>query len=343
MRWPLTRPQWTILYVLLAAALTGLTVAFFARSLMDRAAAVTEPTAFDQPPVFIGLHTMAGAAGLKPFALALNEKRLLVSYLSTDRVDEFSDRLVFKRTLHLLQNEPASITGVAVEGDRIYAADFKSGNLLVADYKTGKLVQSYGWLPGYKTRMKALGVAYHENNLYVSDVASGKMLAIGASAQKDVREEGELIVGFPNGRPEEFELGYPTWSMVTADGRLLVSDAKSGEVKAFTCSGRSAHLFDRAGEATLKTPMGIAMDDLPSPELLARKAAVFDPSRVNDQGRIHVVDATQARVKVFDALGKYVLTYGEELRQPNGIAIDPKRRLIFISDAQLRAIALYKY
>ena len=337
------RSHWTILYVLLAAALTGWAVAYFTRPLMDRAAAMSEPTAFDQPPVFIGLQPVAAETALKPFALALNEGKLLVSYLSTDRVDEFSEKLEYKRTLHLLDNAPASITGLAVEGDRIYAADFNSGELLFAEYETGKVLQTYGWLPDHKTRMKALGVAYYQNNLYVSDVASGKMLAIGALAEKDVREEGELIAGFPNGRPGEFALGYPTASMVTPDGRLIVSDAKLRDVKAFTCSGRSAHLFDREGEAALEAPMGIAMHGLRSPELLAAAKKVFDPSGVSEQGRIHVVDAVQARVKVFNALGKYVLSYGVELVQPNGIAIDQKRRLIFISDAKLRAIALYKY
>ena len=89
--------------------------------------------------------------------------------------------------------------------------------------------------------------------------------------------------------------------------------------------------------------MGIAMDNMPSPALLAKKTGGFDPSGVNDQGRIHVVDAQLAKVKVFDPLGKYVLTYGQELRQPNGIAINQKKRLIFISDAKLQAIAVYKY
>ena len=335
--------RWAIVYVLLAAAVIGSAVAFFTRPLMDRAAAITEPTTFDQAPVFIGLQAMPEPGKLKPFALALRERKLLVSYLSSDRVDEFSDKLVHLRTLHLLDKEPASLTGLAVEGDRIYATDFKSGDLLFAEYKSGKLLQSYGWHPDHKVRMKALGVAFFKNNLYVSDVASGQMLAISASTEKDMREEGELIARFPNGRAAEFELGYPTWSMVTPDGRLLVSDAKSGEVKAFTCNGRSAHLFEKEGDATLKTPMGIAMDDLPSPALLAKKAAAFDPSGVGDQGRIHVVDAELTRVKVFDPLGQYVLTYGEELRQPNGIVIDQKRRLIFISDTKLHAIAVYKY
>ena len=343
MNWHLKRSHWAITLVLLAAVLAGLAITWFTRPLMDRAAAMTERTAFNQPPVFIGLQAMPEPGKLKPFALALHERKLLVSYLGSDRIDEFSEKLGYLRTLHLLDKEPASITGLAVEGDRIYAADFKSGDLLFAEYKTGKLLQSYGWQPDQKTRMKALGVAFHKNNLYVSDVASGQMLAIGASTEKDMREEGELIARFPNGRAAEFELGYPTWATVTPDGRLLVSDAKSGEVKAFTCSGRSAHLFEKGGDATLKTPMGIALDDLLSPELVAKKATVFDPSGVNDQGRIHVVDAELARVKVFDPLGKYVLTYGEELRQPNGIVINQKRRLIFISDTALHAIAVYKY
>lgn len=342
MRRPVNRSLWVIVLALLAAAGSGWAFAYFNRPLIDRAAAYSERTSFSQAPVFVGMLPLADT-GLKPFALALNEGKLLVSYLSSDRIDEFSPKLELIRTLHPLHDEPASITGLAAEGDRIYAVDFKSGDLLFADYQTGKLVQAYGWLPGNRSRMKALGVSYYRNNLYVSDIASRKMLAIGALGQKDATEEGELIVSFPNGRPNEFELGYPTWSMVTPDGRLLVSDAKSGEVKAFTCNGRSAHGFEREGEAKLQTPMGIALDDVPSPELQARTKGGFDPTHVNDLGRIHVVDATLANIKVFDVLGKYVLSYGKELKQPNGIAINPKKRLIFVSDAKLQAIALYKY
>lgn len=343
MRWQLRSSRWTILYVLLAAVLIGWSVAYFNRSVMDRAASMTERTRFNKPPIFIGLQVIPGGGDLRPFALALNEGKLLVSYLGTDRIDEFSGKLELLRTLHLLPDEKASITGLAAEGDRIYATDFSSGDLLFADYKTGKLIQSYGWQPDNKARMKALGVTFYKNNLYVSDIASRKMFAIGATTEKDAREEAELIASFPNGRAGEFELGYPTWSKVTPDGRLLVSDAKSGEIKAFTCNGRSAHLFEKDGEAALKVPMGIDMDSIPSPALQARKAEVFDPSGVPDQGRIHVVDAELARVKVFDPLGKYVLSYGRELSQPNGIVIDQKKRMIFISDTKLHAIAVYKY
>lgn len=343
MRLHLMRSHWAALLLVLTAALAGWFVASSTRSVMDRAAEA-ERTAFDHPPVFIGLFSPSPNSGLKPFAMALHEEgKLLVSYLSSDRIDEFSEKLEPVRTLHLLQGEPASITGLATEGDRIYAVDFKSGDLLFSDYETGKLVQSYGWLPGNKSRMKALGVAYYKNNVYVSDIASRKMLAIGALAERDARDEGELIVGFPNGGASEFELGYPTGSMVTSDGRLLVGDAKSGDIKAFTCNGRSAHLFEKEGEAALQTPMALAMDDVPSPQLQAKTIGGFDPTHVNHLGRVHVVDATQAKVKVFDALGRYVLSYGQELRQPNGIVINQKKRVIFISDARLQAIAVYKY
>lgn len=338
MRW-----RWPMAYVLLGAAALGVVLALATRSLTERAAATAVQTAFDRPPVFVGLQTLAGDGKLKPFALVLHEGKLLVSYLSSDRIDELSHKLKPLRTLQLLDGAPASITGLAVEGERIYAADFKSGDLLVADYKTGKLLRAFGWLPDGRTRMRALGVTYRADNLYVTDVASGQIRVISTTAVEKVREEGELILSFPDRAAAGMRLAYPTWTAVTPDGRLLISDAKDREIKAFTCSGRFAHLFDKQGVAALETPMGIALDDLPSPELAAATKNVFDPSGVHAQGRIHVVDATQARVKVFDAVGRYVLTYGEELRQPNGIAIDQRRRLIFVSDAKLRAIALYKY
>ena len=343
MVWHLKRSHWVIAFALLAAVLTGLAIAWFARPVMERAAAMTESTEFDQAPVYIGLQPVP-EPGLRPFAMALQGSKLLVSYLGSDRIDEFSEKLEYLRTLHLLDKAPASITGLAVDGDRIFAADFTSGDLLFADYKTGKLLRAYGWHPGHTARMKALGVTFYSNTLYVSDVASRQMLAIGAQDEPKLREEGELITRFPNGRAAELELGYPTWTMVTADGRLLVSDAKSGEIKVFTCNGRSAYLFGKEG-AALRTPMGIAMDTVVSPALIKEAKEKFDPSpsRISDQGRIHVVDAAPAGVKVFDALGKYVLSYGTELKQPNGIAIDQKRRLIFISDTALHAIAVYKY
>lgn len=89
--------------------------------------------------------------------------------------------------------------------------------------------------------------------------------------------------------------------------------------------------------------MGIGFDNLPSPELIALKDSVFEPSGVYEQGRIPIVNTKLAKVKVFNALGKYVLTYGNELEQPNGITIDQNRRLIFVADAKRNAVVLYKY
>ncbi len=341
------RSRLRIVYVLLAGALLGLILTFLVgpseTNLIDNASRLRH-TEFEEYPFFIGVKKVSETdTSLRPFALALHGGRLLVSYLSSDRVDEFSENLEPVRTFRLFNGERASITGLAVSGDRLYAADFLSGELLFVEYATGKVVQAFGLLADKKTRMKAIGVTHAEGNLYVTDVAANQILVVSASTVPNVRDEGELILSFPSGSASDFHLRFPGFSAVTPDGRLLVGDVGNKEMKAFTCSGRPAHKFENKGEAALTVPMGIAQDDLPSPKLQARADTVFNPSGVFEQGRIHVVDAVQARVKVFDALGSYVLSYGKELRQPNGIAIDRQRRLIFVADAQLSAIALYRY
>lgn len=334
-----------LLFAILGGVVLGLAIVWFydraERNLIDVASRM-EATSFDRRPLFVGVKQMPDTS-LRPFAVTLHEGRLLVSYLSTDRIDEFSDRLEYRRTFRLLGGEGASITGLAIEGDRMYAVDFRSGELLIADYQSGKLLHSFGYYPGRKNRMKLVSVTLSAGNVYATDVATKQVLVISPSTVPDVRDEWELILHFPRSSAKDFELEYPTCVTATPDGRLLVGDAGNKSVKAFTCNGRPAHHFEKEGEASLTAPMGIAIDNLPSPKLLAIADTVFHPSGVYEQGRIHVVDAVQARVKVFDALGSYVFSYGDELRQPNRIAIDHSRRLIFIADAWLRAIVLYKY
>lgn len=334
-----------VLFAILGGVILGLAIVWFYRrsepNLIDAASGM-EATSFDRRPSFVGLKQMPDTS-LRPFALTLHEGRLLVSYLSTDRIDEFSDKLDYRRTFRLVGGGDASITGLAIEGDRMYAVDFGSGELLIADYESGKLLHSFGYYPGRKNRMKLVSVTLAGGNVYATDVATKQILVISPSTVPGVRDEWELILHFPRSSAKDFQLQYPTCVAATPDGRLVVGDAGNKNVKAFTCNGRPAHDFEKEGEASLTAPMGIAIDNLPSPKLLAMADTVFNPSGVFDQGRIHVVDAVQARVKVFDALGSYVLSYGDELRQPNGIAIDQSRRLIFITDAWLRAIVVYKY
>lgn len=303
-----------------------------------------EATTFAQPPVFVGFKNIEPPdSSAQVFALTMHENKLLVSFLNSDCIQEYSSTLELIRNICLLDGEPASITGIVVEGDRLYATNYKTGELHIADYKTGTLINSFGTYPDQQTRMKLFGLAYRSDAIYASDSRTNQILAISAVAIPDLKDEGELILSFPSSDVKEYRLSFPTFLAITPDGRLLVSDVGNKQVKAFTCSGRFAHLFETEGEAKFAAPMGIAFDDLQSLELLALKDSIFDPSGVYEQGRIHVVDTKLTKVKVFNSLGKYILTYGEELEQPNGIAIDQARRLIFLADAKRNGVGLYRY
>lgn len=312
-------------------------------NLIDRAAAFPT-TQFNDPPQYIGSKKVAeDDTTIQPFALAMHEGKLLVAYLGSDRVDEFSPTLHFIRTLRLLNGEDGSITCVTVEQDRLYAANFRNGEILVVDYATGTLVNSYGFFPDQKTKMKVFGIITKDEIIYATDSRTNQILAISANEIPNLRDEGELLLSFPSPNAQEYQLSFPTFTAITPDGRLLVSDVGNKEIKAFTCSGKPAHRFETEGEAAFLAPMGIAFDDLPSPKLLSLKDTIFNPSGVFQQGRIHVVDAKLGKIKVFNSLGKYILSYGSELRQPNGIAIDQSRRIIFVADTGSRVVHLYKY
>lgn len=303
-----------------------------------------EATTFNQPPVFVGFKNIElPDTSAQIFSLTVHDNKLLVSFLNSDCIQEYSSSLELIRKIYFLDGEPASITSIVVEGDRIYAANYRTGELHIVDYKTGTLINSFGLFPDQQTMMKLFGVAYRSDAIYVSDSRTNQILAISAIAVPELKDEGELLLSFPATDAKDFQLSFPTFLAITPDGRLLVSDVGNKEVKAFTCSGRPAHLFEKVDEAKFSAPMGIAFDNLPSPELLALKDSVFEPSGIYEQGRIHIVDTKLASVKVFNALGKYVLAYGDELEQPNGIAIDQIRRLIFIADAKRNYVALYKY
>jgi len=302
------------------------------------------PTQFDEAPAFVGLLPIEKKEkAVQPFSVALHQGNLLVSFLGSDEILEYSSDLKRHRSIRTLGGEDASLTDLLVEGDRLYATNFRSGELLVLEYPSGKFITAFGLLPDGRTHMKLFGLAYASGSLYASNPQNNQILAISTQTIPGVREEGEVLIGFPAASAADFQLSFPTFAAITPDGRLLVSDVGNREIKAFTCSGRPAHRFDTSAVASFSAPMGIAMDDLYSTELVALADSVFNPSGIFHQGRIHVVDARQAHIKVFNALGKYVLSYGRELRHPNGIAIEHERRLIFVADSELRAVAVYKY
>jgi hypothetical protein len=112
----------------------------------------------------------------------------------------------------------------------------------------------------------------------------------------------------------------------------------------FACDGRYAYSIPETPQPFLRAPHSIAFDNLPSPELLVEREREFDPSGLQLQGRIHVVDRDGHRVCAFDPRGRFVLSYGaDDLALPNGIVIDQRRRLIVVSDTRACALVVFHY
>lgn len=303
----------------------------------------TRPTTFHQPPVHVGDVDLRGTAGdLRPFALALSGDRLYVSYIGSPRVDIFDTSFHLVRSVELQTGPGTMIGGIALRGDAMFAADY--GRREIGVYgMDGRRRTHFAWLPGGHTRMRPYGLALRDRVLFTADPGLGRVHAIGLAAADSAAADGELLFSMPASDTGAAALVFPSSVLVTPDGRLLVSDPASARVQVYSCSGRYAYAFE-APDPPLRAPHAIAMDDLADPEKLRRDRAIFDPSAVLLEGRVHVVDREARCVVVFDALGAPLLRYGTgDLTVPNGIAIDHAHRAIIIADSQRQCLAVYKY
>jgi hypothetical protein len=130
---------------------------------------------------------------------------------------------------------------------------------------------------------------------------------------------------------------------VTPDGRLLSGDAGAGAVLAFTCDGQYIYSFDSVATPRPMIPQALALDSKLDPSLQDTNS--FDPSGVRQMGRIHVADANNGGVHMFNPLGRYVATYtgGGKLVKPTGLAVNYPDSLIYVADPAARRIFTFRY
>jgi len=341
----------TLLFVLLPIAF-GTAIAFAVRYVglesvgtVHEQLTVSAETRHDAAPTYIGAVDVRSQAEehLQPYALCLTDKQLYVGYVGSGRVDVFDKFFAYQRTLDLSTGAGSMISGIAADDTRLYVADYGRGEIRFYSLE-GTLEDSYSWLPGKQDRLKPFGLTLHNGMLYVAELQQRQLLVITAVPSGKPTETGELLLRIPlhDNAPEQ--LDFPSSSFVTPDGRLLVSDMTAHRLQVYSCNGRFAGSITEAGDAALQSPHTLAMDDLPSPKLLARDKEIFDPSGVLCQGRIHMVDREAGEVVVFNALGEYLFRYGSsELGVPNGMVIDTGQRAVIIADAKYHCLHVYKY
>lgn len=277
---------------------------------------------------------------LHPVRLQIHDGHLWVSYRRQARIDVYSLDVQRVESIRLEVPEPVLPSAFVVTDSLLIVADHSKGMVLAYDAQ-GALLESFGRMPDQETGLSPLSVTYYGGVAYVADMSQRRILAVSMADAPGITEPGELILTIP--RESEPSLGLPSAVHVTEDGRLLAGDATAGQVRVFTCDGRSVYRFDAVPGVQTIAPQGFALDDVVDPEL--QDPSVFDPSGVRQMGRVHVVDGLHGVVRVYNPLGKYVLTYpaGPRLAAPSGIAIDPSSNRIFVADAPTGRILVYRY
>jgi sugar lactone lactonase YvrE len=135
----------------------------------------------------------------------------------------------------------------------------------------------------------------------------------------------EVRVYYPNGAfhfsfggfgSADSQFRFPSAVHVTAAGEVLVGDQSADKVKVFDLNGNFLRCFGTRYSSSFNRKFG-RIAGLTSDEL----------------GRFYVADAFQGNVQVFDSAGVKLSTIGSfgdgpgQLRTPQGIAIDPFKRL----------------
>ena len=201
-------------------------------------------------------------------------------------------------------------TSIAVDDEgRLYVSSVQGKEVRV--FERGEKLGSTGVLFGGGKLLKPVGLYFHRDHLYVTDVGDHKVKIF------DLR--GRLVKEFGGAGSTAGKFSYPNGVTVAPDGKIFVADSNNGRVQVFG--------HDYGYLETLSQPAS-DRDKVLHPRSVA----------IDKLGRIHVLDTLRGLVHVYSADHKYLFNFGQDeaagtrLRFPNSISIDETTGLIFIAD-----------
>ena len=140
-------------------------------------------------------------------------------------------------------------------------------------------------------------------------------------SSSDVEEPSGLLEAFLGEADNESVLIKPYGVAVDKDGRVYVTDI--GRVFVFDKKNQKlSFIGDGSGAGTLRRPIAIT---------------------ISQDGRVYVSDIVSDRVFVYNSEGKFMTAIGHqgEFERPTGLAIDEKRRRLYVSDTKKHNIRAY--
>ncbi|RKX21598.1 MAG: hypothetical protein DRP35_03900 [Candidatus Zixiibacteriota bacterium] len=295
---------------------------------------------FEKLPEFVSDHQIKlGSEILKPVRIQYLKDTLFVSYVKKPKIDIFNTKLEQIGTIDLSDPTPIFPTAFNVTDSFIYVTDHAKHVIVTFD-RQGNYISSFGTLPDGITELAPFSLFYFGGVLYVSDSKQKGVLAISVVDAEGITEKGELILSIPADTLQKID--FPSALYVTEDGRMIIGDASSGSVHAYTCNGHFIYHFDTIPNMLKVAPQAIAQDNIIDPSL--QDTTKFDPSYINFQGRFHVVDPNNSAIHMYNPKGYYVATYTDSLLvKPSGIAIDMDRFNIYIADPVAMKIFKFRY
>jgi DNA-binding beta-propeller fold protein YncE len=270
------------------------------------------------------------------YFLGQTERTLVAPYgVETDSAGRLYVVDTFSRIVHVFDaganayyTFPDEKTSLASPVD--IAIDESSGFIYVSDSQKGTVKI---FKDGGKAFVGEIGQGVMERPTGIAvNPATSELLVVDTLSANILRYDlaGRHLKGVFGGTgPERGKFHYPTNIFVTANGRILVTDALNFRVQVFSSGGGFLKNFGSAGNGPgyFSRPKGIAADS---------------------DGNIYVVDALFDNVQIFSRQGRLLLAFGNpghdygQFWLPTGIFID-KNDTIYVSDSYNKRVQIFQY
>lgn len=260
-----------------------------------------------------------------PSAVAFANDSLYVAYSRHPAVQIYSAKLKLLKTIRLERPQTVTPNSIAVTDSLLIVADSAGRQLAFYD-REGDFLTSIQWYPDQSNRIDPLAIASDGRRLAVVDGALNRIAIISLIDNQPFTEFLELLDLLPHEKAGK--LSEPRMALLTPDNALWVGESRT--VSRFTGDGQPLGTVEPPPKTRIVLPFAATI-----------VADIIDSSEM----RIHVLDKVAGKVFVYDLGARLRLVYPRDraLQRPSGIAVDPTRRTIFITETETASITVFGY